>query len=62
MGTDKLLHLELSESIIGSAMKVLNTLKPGLNEKAYENAMAIELIKRGHRIEQQKRFNVLYEG
>ncbi len=62
MGTDKLLHPELSESIIGSAMKVLNTLKPGLNEKAYENAMAIELIKRGHRIEQQKRFNVLYEG
>ena len=62
MDTDKLLHSELSESIVGAAMKVLNTIKPGLDEKAYENALAIELRKRGHRIEQQKRFNVLYEG
>lgn len=28
-------------------MKVLNTLKLGLREKAYENALAIELAKRG---------------
>ena len=62
MGTDQILHSEISESIIGSAMKVLNTLKPGLNEKAYENALAIELTKRGHGVDQQQRFNVLYEG
>lgn len=43
-------------------MKVLNTLKPGLNEKAYENALVIELMKNGHEIEQQRRFDVLYEG
>ena len=42
-------------------MKVLNTLKPGLNEKAYENAMVIELKKRGHAIEQQRRFDVFYD-
>ena len=41
---------------------VLNTLKPGLNEKAYENALVIELRKRGHIIEQQRRFDVLYDG
>ena len=35
MDTDKILHADLTESIIGSAMKVLNTLRPGLNEKAY---------------------------
>jgi GxxExxY protein len=52
----------LSEAIIGSAMKVLATLKPGLDEKAYENALVIELRKRGHRVDQQKRFDVLYEG
>lgn len=57
-----MLHAELSHSIVGAAMKVLNTLKPGLDEKAYENAMAIELRKRGLRAEQQKRFNVYYEG
>jgi GxxExxY protein len=62
MNTDKILHAELSESIIGAAMKVLNTLRPGLNEKAYENALVIELRKRGHRIEQQKQFEVFYEG
>ena len=62
MTTDKILHAELSEAIIGAAMKVLNTLKPGLNEKAYENALVIELGKRSHRIEQQKQFDVLYEG
>jgi GxxExxY protein len=62
MGTDKLLHGELSEAIIGAAMKVLNTLKPGLDEKAYENALVIELRKRGHRVDQQERFEVFYEG
>lgn len=62
MSTDKLIHPEISEAIIGSAMKVLNTLKPGLNEKAYENALVIELRKRGHKVDQQKRFDVRYEG
>ncbi len=59
---DDLIHRDLSESIIGAAMKVLNTLKPGLDEKLYENALVIELVKRGHRVEQQKRFPVHYEG
>lgn len=65
MNTDnpeKLKHRELSRSVVGAAMKVLNTLKPGLNEKAYENAMVVELQKRGHIIEQQRRFDVFYEG
>lgn len=62
MNTDKLIHPEISEAIIGSAMKVLNTFRPGLNEKAYENALVIELRKRGHRVDQQKRFEVRYEG
>jgi GxxExxY protein len=43
-------------------MKVLNTLRPGLDEKAYENALVIELRKRGHKVDQQKRFEVRYEG
>ena len=62
MNTDKLIHPEISEVIIGSAMKVLNTLKPGLDEKAYENALVIELRKRGHKVDQQKRFEVRYDG
>ncbi|QEG37186.1 GxxExxY protein [Bythopirellula goksoeyrii] len=57
----ELIHRELSESILGASMKVLNTLKPGLDEKLYERAMAIELKKRGHRVEQQKEFPVHYD-
>ena len=60
MGQD-LIHKELSESIIGAAMTVLNTLKPGLDEKLYERALVIELRKRGHRVEQQKEFPVYYD-
>ena len=62
MNTEPLIHEELSEEIIGAAIKVLYTLRPGLDEKAYENALVIELRKRGHRVEQQRRFDVLYEG
>ncbi len=43
-------------------MKVLNTLRPGLNEKLYENALLIELVNRGHRVNQQKSFPVHYAG
>lgn len=65
MGTDKDsdgIHRELSHEIIGAAMRVLNVLKPGLDEKLYENALVIELRKRGHVVEQQKAFPVHYEG
>ena len=57
-----LIHKELSESIIGCAMTVLNTLRPGLDEKRYENALVIELGKRGHRVQQQAQFPVHYDG
>ena len=56
-----ILHSKLSHSIVGAAIIVLNALKPGLSEKAYENALVIELRKRGHRIEQQRRFPVFYD-
>lgn len=62
MGTDEYIHKELSEDIVGAAMTVLSTLRPGLKEKAYENALVIELRKRGHRVEQQRAFDVLYDG
>jgi GxxExxY protein len=57
----ELIHQELSKSIIGAAMSVLNELKPGLDEKLYERAMVIELHKRGHQVDQQKEFPVYYD-
>jgi len=58
----KLFHEELSHSIIGAAMAVLNELKPGLDEKLYERALALELIARGHKVECQQQFPVYYRG
>jgi len=57
-----LLHEGLSEQIIGAAMAVLNELKPGLDEKLYEKALVIELRERGHKVNQQRQFQVKYKG
>ena len=57
-----LLHERLTEEIIGSGMMVLNELKPGLDEKPYENALSVELRFRGHRVDQQKQFPIYYRG
>jgi len=55
-------HRENTEAIIGAAIAVLNTLKPGLDEKLYERALVIELVKRGHKVDQQRQYPVKYEG
>ena len=57
----ELIHRELTESIIGAAMTVLNALRPGLDEKLYENALVIELEKQGRKVEQQRQFPVRYD-
>lgn len=57
-----MIHERLSGDIIGAAMQVLNELKPGLDEKLYENALVVELQQRAHSTEQQKRFGVEYRG
>lgn len=53
-------HEEVTREIIGSAMEVLNQLKPGLDEKLYERALCIELAERELSAEQQKRYPVTY--
>ena len=51
---------QISKTVIGAAMTVANELKPGLDEKLYENALKIELEDKGLQVEQQKRFDVSY--
>ena len=53
---------QLTETIIGCAFKVSNTLGCGLLENVDENAMVHELKKNGLVVEQQRRFKVLYDG
>ena len=57
-----LIHEDISKQIIGASMKVLNTLRPGLDEKLYENALVIELQKQGLKVDQQKAYPVHYDG
>jgi GxxExxY protein len=55
-------NADLTQIVIGAAMKVLNTLRPGLDEKLYERALVIQLIKQGIRCDQQKEHEVRYDG
>src|SRR5213594_1703287 len=55
-------HEEITKAIIGAAISVLNELKPGLDEKLYENALVIELMARGRTVEQQREYPVHYRG
>ena len=52
---------EITESIIGCAFRVANTLGCGFLEKVYENAMSHELTKCGMVIRQQAPLTVHYD-
>lgn len=53
---------DLTQTIIGCAYKVHNTLGSGFLEKVYENALRIELEKQGLRVKQQEPITVTYDG
>ncbi|NJD22172.1 MAG: GxxExxY protein [Melioribacter sp.] len=57
-----MLYEEITSQIIKAFYKVNNTLGFGFLEKVYENAMKLELIKMGFKVEQQKNIRVHYEG
>jgi GxxExxY protein len=57
-----MLHQAITQDIIGAAMAVLNALGPGLDEKIYERSLVIELLARGHQVEQQRGYPVAYRG
>ncbi len=52
----------ITESIIGCAYTVANTLGHGFLEKIYENALNHELSKNGLRVKQQYPIQVMYDG
>jgi GxxExxY protein len=53
---------ELTEKIIGCAMKVHSVLGPGFLESVYAKALAHELRKAGIRVECEKLITVKYDG
>ncbi len=52
---------ELTERIIGCAMRVHSTLGPGFLESVYERALAHELARNGLRVDCQKPIHVAYD-
>ncbi len=57
-----LAHEELSSEIIGAAIAVHRELGPGFLESIYENAMAIELQRKGLSFTRQKEVVICYDG
>ena len=55
-------YKEESYNVIGAAMHVYNTLGIGFLEAVYQEALAIELKKRGIPFEREKELTVTYEG
>lgn len=55
-----MLHEAVTSDIINAFYQVYNTLGYGFLEKVYENAMAKELARRGHRVKQQTPIQVYY--
>lgn len=51
---------QITETVIGCAHQVSNTLGVGFLEKVYENALAIELHHAGLEVAQQRRIEVRY--
>ncbi|MCB9232732.1 MAG: GxxExxY protein [Bacteroidia bacterium] len=53
---------ELSNVVIGAAIKIHKELGPGLLESVYQACLAHELKKMGHQIEIEKPLPVFYDG
>lgn len=58
----KLLHIELTEKIIGAAIEVHRHLGPGLLESVYEECLCHELSIREIAFERQQALKVDYKG
>lgn len=53
---------QITEAIIGAAMKVHSALGPGLLEKAYQTFLAHELRKAGFNVRTEVKLPVVYDG
>jgi len=60
-GTEVCLN-RISGSIIGAAIEVHRALGPGLLEATYQECLERELTARGHHVERQRTFPVVYKG
>ena len=55
-------HMDVTEAIIGAAIRVQRSLGPGLLEEAYKVCLAHALRLDGHKALQEVRLDITYEG
>jgi GxxExxY protein len=55
-------HSELTEKIIGVAMKVHREIGPGFQEKIYHRGMELALPEVGFIVESEKEFDVMFQN
>jgi GxxExxY protein len=54
-------HKDITEAIIGAAFEVHTQLGYGFLERVYHRALQVELLRRGFRVELEKRITVRYK-
>ncbi len=57
-----LLHFEITDRVIESAIHVHRILGPGLLESAYQRCLAHELRTKGFKVEEQVPLKIVFEG
>jgi GxxExxY protein len=60
-GTEMTLN-RISGAIIGAAIEVHKAFGPGMLESAYQDCLERELSARGHRVERQRSFPLVFKG
>ncbi len=58
----KLLHFELTGSILNCCFEVMKELGPGFLENVYKNALLIAMRQKGLQVEVERSFEVLFRG
>jgi GxxExxY protein len=56
-----ILHKDITEKIIGAAIKVHRSLGPGLFESTYKQCLAYELLRNGQKVEEEVELDLHYE-
>ena len=53
---------EITQDILDASIKIHKQFGPGMLESVYEQLLAVELTRRGHKVERQKSVSFEYEG
>jgi GxxExxY protein len=59
---DKLLHFDLTKTILRCCFEVINTIGVGFVESVYRNSLQIALLENGLKVNSEHCFEVIFHG